>query len=135
MPKLSPDGGLLVYRSDDSGRSEIYIKPFPSGEGKWQVSVDGGRWPQWGSEGDKLFFVWDEKLYEVKITTDPALRLSAPRVVIDGTEHKLLLEQGYGVGRERLVAVQKMEREEQDGEEATVQQGIFVVQNWLAELQ
>ncbi len=50
-------------------------------------------------------------------------------------EHKLLLSQGYGVGRERLVAVQKMEREEQEGKEETTQQGIFVVQNWLAELQ
>ncbi len=39
---LSPDGRYLAYRSNELGRYEVYVRPFPSGPGKWQVSTDGG---------------------------------------------------------------------------------------------
>jgi Tol biopolymer transport system component len=45
-PKLSPNGRFLAYSSDESGSSEIYVRPFPDGAGKWQVSVNGGRYPR-----------------------------------------------------------------------------------------
>ena len=41
-PELSPDGRYLAYASDESGRVEVYVRPFPEGTGKWQVSVNGG---------------------------------------------------------------------------------------------
>ena len=127
--------GLDRARSDESGRGEIYVKPFPSGEGKWQVSIDGGSWPDWSAEGDRLFFVNDGKLHEVGVTSDPGLRLSSPRVVIDEAPNQLLLGHSYGTprGGDRFVAVQTVENEAKNEEETAPRHGIFVVQNWLAE--
>jgi len=56
-PSISPDGKWLAYMSNDSGRFEIYIRPFPTGEGKWQVSTQGGFLPQWRKDGKELFFM------------------------------------------------------------------------------
>jgi serine/threonine-protein kinase len=57
-PALSPDGRWLAYASDETGRSEVYIRPFPGvDEGKWQVSTNGGQAPLWAHSGRELFFV------------------------------------------------------------------------------
>ena len=56
-PQISPDGKWLAYHSAETGRSEVYIKPFPSGPDKWQVSIDGGQWPRWRRDGKELYFV------------------------------------------------------------------------------
>jgi Tol biopolymer transport system component len=55
--RLSADGRWLAYASDESGRLEIYVRPFPSGPGKWRVSTAGGRAPRWRSDGHELFFL------------------------------------------------------------------------------
>jgi Tol biopolymer transport system component len=54
--QLSPDGKWLAYYSDESGKGEVYIRPFPSGSQVWKVSSDGGREPRWRSDGKELFF-------------------------------------------------------------------------------
>jgi dipeptidyl aminopeptidase/acylaminoacyl peptidase len=54
--RISPDGNWVAYASDESGRYEIYISSFPKGEGKWQVSANGGAFPVWRSDGRELFF-------------------------------------------------------------------------------
>jgi eukaryotic-like serine/threonine-protein kinase len=62
--RFSPDMRWIAYASTESGRSEIYVRPFvaagPSGpalgEGKWQISKDGGTWPKWRGDGKELFF-------------------------------------------------------------------------------
>ena len=47
-PALSPDGKWLAYASDETGRNEVYIRPFPNvDDGKWQVSTNGGQAPLW----------------------------------------------------------------------------------------
>lgn len=45
QPAVSPDGRLVAYQSDEFGREEVFVKPFPTGEGKWQVSTKGGVHP------------------------------------------------------------------------------------------
>ena len=55
---LSPDGHWVAYESNETGRTEVYIRPFPNADGgKWQVSTDGGRAPLWNRNGRELFFV------------------------------------------------------------------------------
>lgn len=59
-PAFSPDGRWLAYESDESGSSQIYVRPFPAGAsgegGKWQISTQGGRSPIWSSNGRELFY-------------------------------------------------------------------------------
>jgi Tol biopolymer transport system component len=56
LPQVSPDGKWLAYESNETGRPEIYIKSFPEGPGKWQVSTEGGQWPRWRGDSKELFF-------------------------------------------------------------------------------
>ena len=53
---ISPDGKWVAYKSDETGRDEIYVATFPQLSGKWQVSVDGGAEPQWRRDETELFF-------------------------------------------------------------------------------
>jgi len=55
---LSPDGRWLAYASDETGRTEVYVRPFPNVEdGKWQISTSGGQAPLWAHSGRELFYV------------------------------------------------------------------------------
>jgi hypothetical protein len=55
---VSPDGRWLAYEANDSGGSEIYVRPFPEvNSGHWQVSTAGGTRPLWARNGQELFYV------------------------------------------------------------------------------
>ncbi len=57
QPEISPDGHWLAYASDESGRPEIYVQPFPNvSSGRWQVSTAGGTRPAWARSGMELFY-------------------------------------------------------------------------------
>lgn len=56
-PVFSPDGRWLAYESDESGRPEIYVRPFPGPGGKWQVSTDGGIEPHWSAGGREIVYL------------------------------------------------------------------------------
>ena len=53
---ISPDGRWLAYVSNETGRDEVYVAPFPGMGGRWQVSEGGGREPAWSRDGRELFF-------------------------------------------------------------------------------
>ena len=53
---FSPDGKWLAYDSDESGRFEVYVAPFPPTGAKWQVSSNGGGQPRWRGDGRELFY-------------------------------------------------------------------------------
>jgi Tol biopolymer transport system component len=55
-PEFSPDGRWIVYQSDESGRVEVYVRPFPAGDRKWQVSSVGGSYPVWSRAGHALYY-------------------------------------------------------------------------------
>ncbi len=65
---FSPDGRWIAYQSDESGRNEVYIRPFPGPGGKWQVSTNGGIRPRWRRDGKELFyFALDDKIMATEI--------------------------------------------------------------------
>jgi Tol biopolymer transport system component len=67
--KLSPDGHWLAYQSAESGRFEVYVTPFGGGQGKWQVSANGGQHPQWSKDGKELYYMdLTYSLFEVPLT-------------------------------------------------------------------
>jgi len=88
-PQLSPDGKWLAYSSNETGRSEVYVQPFPNGT-KIQVSVNGGVFPRWGSAGRELYFL--------NLLSAGALMISNIRVTgaaIQREDPKILFQSGY----------------------------------------
>jgi len=71
---LSPDERWLAYASDESGRFEVYVVPFPDVKaGRWQVSLDGGRSPRWARSGHELFFrELRGEFFAVPVTSGPS---------------------------------------------------------------
>lgn len=55
--RLSPDGRWLAYSSTDSGREEVYVTHFPSGQGRWQVSQNGGTFPAWRGDSKEIWYL------------------------------------------------------------------------------
>ncbi len=82
--QLSPDGRWLAYAGNDSGRYEIYVRPFPDVGGKWQISVDGGNEPAWSPDGRELFFRNRNQMLSVSITSHPAFAAGSPRLLFEG---------------------------------------------------
>ncbi|MGD8413181.1 MAG: protein kinase [Candidatus Latescibacterota bacterium] len=78
--RLSPDGSFLAYTSNESGRFEIYVITYPEGDGKWQVSVNGGTEPMWRGDGKELFFMGlDRSLMAVDIQHRKPIEIGVPK--------------------------------------------------------
>ena len=74
---FSPDERWVLYESEESGRAEIYLQPYPPVPNvKFQITRDGGSSPLWSPGGKELFFVNGESLYSVSIETQPSPRFS-----------------------------------------------------------
>jgi eukaryotic-like serine/threonine-protein kinase len=70
--QFSPDGKWVAYQSNESGQSEIYVQRFDgrenAGEGKWQISFNGGSQPRWRADSNELFYIaLDDRLMAVPI--------------------------------------------------------------------
>jgi len=72
VPEFSPDGRWIAYRSDESGASEVYVRPFPAGRGgKWQISTGGGLYGMWSNNGRELFYeTGDNRIMVVDYTVN-----------------------------------------------------------------
>jgi serine/threonine-protein kinase len=76
---FSPEGHWLAYVSDESGRAEVYVRPFPGGESRWQVSTSGGATPVWCRNGE-IFYLADGRLHAATVTMrGDSLAFSRPR--------------------------------------------------------
>ncbi len=77
--QFSPDGRWVAYASNETGNMEIYVSPFLSGNGKWQVSSGGGQEPRWRQDGRELFFLSaDGKLMAVAVKTGAGFEAGSP---------------------------------------------------------
>ena len=81
-PEFSPDGRWLAYDSNESGRSEVYVRAFPDTGGKWQISNSGGVKPVWSRNGRELFFQSnDNRIMAVSYTVrSGSLAANKPRL-------------------------------------------------------
>jgi eukaryotic-like serine/threonine-protein kinase len=129
-PQFSPDGRWLAYVSDESGRYEIYVQPFPEPGGKYQISTDGATEPVWNPNGRELFFRSGAKMMAVDITSQPNFSAGKPRMLFEGPYLSLQATiPSYDIspdGRHFLM----LKASEQT--QATTQ--INVVLNWFEEL-
>jgi eukaryotic-like serine/threonine-protein kinase len=83
-PGFSPDGRWLAYVSDESGRYEVYVQPYPGPGGKWLISTEGGTEPVWNPNGRELFYRNGDKMMAVEITTEPGFSPGKPKVLFEG---------------------------------------------------
>jgi eukaryotic-like serine/threonine-protein kinase len=133
--RFSPDTHWVAYVSDESGRSEIYVQPFPAATGggsKTQVSRDGGDQPRWRRDGKELFYLsLDGKLMAVNVAEGPTFRAGVPEslfqaLVVRGRRESLLGVSRWDVapdGKHFLINTVK-----------TSSEPLTVVLNWTAEL-
>jgi Tol biopolymer transport system component len=80
---FSPDGKWVVYLSDESGHREVYLRPFPSPGGKWQVSIDGARGCQWAHNGREVIYRKENKFFTVPVQTAPQVRIGKPQLLFE----------------------------------------------------
>jgi Tol biopolymer transport system component/predicted Ser/Thr protein kinase len=75
--QLSPDSRWMAFASDRSGRYEVYVRPFPPGEGEWAISNAGGTQPRWRADGKEMFFIaTDGKMMAVPVKAAPGVKPS-----------------------------------------------------------
>lgn len=85
-PKLSPDGRLIAYVSDETGNQEIYVHSFPEGTLKRQVSVDGGTQPRWRADGREIFYVRNRTMMAVPVSTDQGFTAGQPQELFSSAD-------------------------------------------------
>ena len=127
-PVFSPDGGWLAYVSDESGRNEVYVLPYPSLAGKTPISTDGGVEPAWSADGRELFYRNGYQMLAVPVETGPTFSAEKPELLFE-ERYKLapIPIAGYDVSPDGERFLMIREDKKDAGQ-------INVVLNWFEEL-
>jgi serine/threonine-protein kinase len=133
---ISPDGKWLAYQSDETGTTQVFVRPFPETEGgKWQASATGGQAPLWAHSGRELFYVDPARnMVVVPVAGGATPGLGAPRVLfplgvdlyLNDPEHYTPFD--ISPDDERFLMVQ--EAGAADGAPST----FVLIENWFEEL-
>ncbi|HET8649877.1 MAG TPA: protein kinase [Gemmatimonadales bacterium] len=103
-PALSADGHWLAYTSNETGRREVYVRPFPNvNDGVWQISTNGGFEPLWANSGRELFFrrgTGTVDLMAVDVVTTPVFHAGAPHAIASTDAAVGLDYRRYAVSRD-----------------------------------
>jgi serine/threonine-protein kinase len=128
-PAIDPSGRFIAYVANDSGRREIYVRPFPQGEGRWLVSDAGGIQPMWSRDGRELFYRNGNRMMAVSVSTVPVFRADAPRLLFEGDFLAPAIRANYDVmpDGKRFVMVKS-------AEQTLLNKQLNVVINWQQEL-
>jgi len=127
-PHLSPDGKFVAYVSTATGRSEIYVQPFPTGERR-RISDAGGRQPFWREDGTELFFVSPENnsLYAVAVKSGPKFDSVPPKLLFELRANVMFVRNSYIPSRDGQRILVNMALD-------STTPPIRVVRNWTAVL-
>ena len=116
--RFSPNGHWIAFASNESGKMEIYVVPFGTGSGKWQVSTGGGEEPAWRRDGKELFFISsDGKLMAAPVTTTDQFDSGTPVALFQTHRRQPISSQdvfSYDVskdGKQFLIADKSMRAE------------------------
>jgi serine/threonine-protein kinase len=83
-PVFSPDGHWMAYRSNESGRDEIYVQRYPAAGPKWLLSTDGGTNPVWRRDGRELFYRKGNTMMAISTGLRPTFSAGKPKVLFEG---------------------------------------------------
>jgi serine/threonine protein kinase/Tol biopolymer transport system component len=104
---FSPDGRWMIYESDESGRPEIYVRPFPGPGGKWQVSRDGGTSSRWSTDGRRIFYRSGDDIKSVAVeTTEHVVRVGRPETLFRAPVAQYQVYFDIAPGTNRIMFVQ-----------------------------
>ncbi|MEO8622016.1 MAG: protein kinase [bacterium] len=119
--RFSPDGQSIAYASDESGRFEVYVRPFSASGSRVQVSTAGGRRAIWAPDGKTIYFWEGNRMMSASVVRDPALRVASRQVLFDGH-----YELDYDISKDgtRFLMIES----ESSG------LGVVAVPDWLTEL-
>ncbi len=132
-PEFSPEGHWMAYTSDESGRMEVYVRPFPGPGGKWQLSAEGGSSPLWSCDGKHLFYLGPEgdEYWVTDVHTNGTFSASKPHLLFRTEDNYAAAPtRGWDISLDgqRFLMVKRGERKPQPVTE------LILVQNWFEEL-
>ncbi|MEO8577044.1 MAG: protein kinase [Gemmatimonadales bacterium] len=119
--RFSPDGKWMAYQSDESGRTEAYVRSYPGNADLVQISVDGGAKPVWSPDGNRIFYWQRKKMMSATLARDPALRVVSRKQLFEGT---YLQEYDVSTDGTRLLTIET--------QPSAIE--LVVVPNWISEL-
>jgi serine/threonine-protein kinase len=125
---FSPDGLWVAYSSDDSGRSEIYVRAYSGSGGRHAVSTEGGGWPRWSADGREIFFLSEGSLWSAAVRTAPDFASEPPQKLF-AVPDEIVVESFYEVfpDGQRFLMIEKDPFELRPGE-------LVVVPGWVEEM-
>jgi serine/threonine-protein kinase len=139
-PEFSPDGRWMAYVSNESGRPEVYVRPFPGPGGKWLISQEGGQEPLWARDGKQLCYrsgigiqkdqIWDH-VWVVDVRMDGGFSPSKPRLLFKAPGFMnggIIRSWDVSLDGKRLLMVKIEEAK------PTPVTEMVLVQNWIEEL-
>ncbi len=132
---FSPDGRYLAYESDESGRNEVYVRPFPRVDnGRWQVSTAGGTRPVWARSSRELFYLdASNTLTAVPVrTSEPTINIGTPAKMFDTKYAEPNPSRHFDVSRDgqRFLMLKDSPATDQNATPASM----VVVEHWFEEL-
>jgi hypothetical protein len=115
----------VAYESNESGRFEVYLRPFPGPGGQWQISTGGGTSPRWRADGKELYYLApDNKLMAAAVVNQGAnLTPGAPEALFQTHIVQSVRRQNYDISREGRFLI---DTELQD----TATEPIHLLLNW-----
>jgi len=129
-PAFSPDGRFLAYTSDETGRPEVYVRPFPGPGRKQVVSTGGGGVALWSRDGRELFYVQGATLMRAPVTRSPEFTAGHPQILFTDPLVVWDLALSYDVmpDGESFIVVRQLPGDQPARE-------LRVVLDWFAELE
>jgi serine/threonine protein kinase/Tol biopolymer transport system component len=130
-PEFSPDGRWIAYKSDESGRDEVYVRPFPSPGMKYPVSSEGGTQPLWARNGKQLFYRRGDQVWVVDVRAEGGFTTSKPRLLFEKSGYIMgapIRSYDLSLDGQRFLMVKLDQRK------PTPVTEMILVQNWFEEL-
>ena len=128
-PTFSPDGRWLAYGSDESGQPEIYLREYADAGRQWTVRTRGATNPVWSRDGRELYYISDNSMMAVKVTSEPVFPVGAPEQLFASSD---VIVSGGNLGKNYDVS--------DDGKFLMVRRSndaknhLICVHNWFEEL-
>ena len=120
---FSSDGRWITYLSNESGKRELYVRPFPGPGGRWQISVDGAHGGVFSGNDREIFYRQNNRFYAVPIRTEPAFEAGKPQLLF---ERAYLPSWAMAPDRQRFLTMREGP--------PPVSNQIAIVLNWFEEL-